>query len=147
MRFVKWQILVSERRHRSLAILSCVCVVHPPRGNRDALRKRAHYRRYATGYNFIHEVPAPSRSFAFTFSRRVPSGEPDVPRPPRLPLLLPLYPSSYLLHHLGPCRAVAEDDSATRGTLAGDCYVRKKPSRAKSVDNLNYISHHNPRAG
>lgn len=32
-----------------------------------------------------------------------------------------------------------------RGALAGDCYVRKKSSRAKSVDNLNYISHHNPR--
>jgi len=34
---------------------------------------------------------------------------------------------------------------ASRGPLTGDCYVRKKSPRAKSVDNLNYISHHNPR--
>lgn len=42
-------------------------------------------------------------------------------------------------------RGAGQRTWASRGALAGDCYVRKKPSRAKSVDNLNYISHHNPR--
>lgn len=69
---MKWQILVSRREvvidHPPVP--SCVCVVHPPTGNRDALRKRAHYRSYAAGYNFIHEERSISLARAFTFSRR-----------------------------------------------------------------------------
>lgn len=42
-------------------------------------------------------------------------------------------------------RGAGPEDSTSRGALVGDCYVRKKPPRTKSVDNLNYISHHNPR--
>lgn len=53
-----------------------------------------------------------------------------------------LYSSSILVP-VAPRRGA--EDPASRGALVGDCYVRKKPSRTKSVDNLNYISHHNPR--
>lgn len=122
-------------------------VVHLLTGNRDVLHKRTHYHSYAAGsYNFIHKRSASSCSFAllyssraFAFSRRVYRNQPGVPGPTLVGFLY----FSFILVSVAPKHRA--EDSASRGALAGDCYVRKKPSRARSVDNLNYISHHNPR--
>jgi len=101
--------------------------------------RTAHYRSYAAGYNFIHERgSAPSRSRYCGTPRSL---SPDGFRSPDPPdflystcVFVPVAP-----WQSGRTRGVA------RCPCAGDCYVRKKPSQAKSVDNLNYISHHNPR--
>lgn len=69
---------------------------------------------------------------SLAFSRRVPSEPADSS------------PASFIPPPFWPPSRGAED-SASHGALVGDCYVRKKPSRTKSVDNLNYISHHNSR--
>lgn len=107
---------------------SFVCVVHPSTGNRDALRKRAHYRS-SRRVTISFTKSAPSRSRAFTFSR-VPSKSlvslgflySSPFSPPLLPSLLILVPV-----------ALAEDDSASCDALAGDCYVRKKPRRGQKA--------------
>lgn len=82
------------------------------------------------------EDPNPSRPFFFYpsgFGRRRAAKGPRGTHTFSLFFSLSLFLSLSRVAQWCPCRR--------------DCYVRKKPSRAKSVDNLNYISHHNPRAG
>lgn len=99
---------------------SCVRVIHPPTGNRDALRKRSALSWFAAGYNFIHEERV--------YFLRVPSKSPV----PLGFLYSSLFSSSSSPFISAPV-ALAEDDSASRGALAGDCYVRKKPRRGQKA--------------
>lgn len=133
--------------HRSSGAPRDLCVVYPPTGNRDALRKRAHYRSYAgqaVTISFTRRALPLVRTTVVSLARVrfLPTGS---IRSSRCPTHLGRLPLS--LVHFGPRRAEARGRGlgASRGALVGDCYVRKKPPRTKSVDNLNYISHHNPR--
>lgn len=97
-----------------------------PTGNRDALRKRAHYRSYAAdSYNFIHTrgahllVRATVVSLAFAFSRWVPS-EPAGTDPRRLPLF-------HL--HFGPRRTEARDRELGRRAVLSPAIVTSEKSR------------------
>lgn len=111
------------------------CVVHPPTGNRDALRKRAHYRSYAAQAVTISFTrgAAPSRSHYRGIPRFLPTGSIRTSRG-RLSAGF-LYSSSILV-------SVAPRRRCSRRWLLRQ---KKTVARTKSVDNLNYISHHNPR--
>lgn len=119
------------------------------RKSRYALRKRAHYRSYAAGtVSFTESARSLSLaratvrrtlSRAFTFSRRVSSGVCATAS------FSPVRFSSLARAHIGRLGLETSRDALR---LAGRLLRQKKAqSRAKSVDNLNYISHHNPRAG